>query len=108
MRRQSAYSGVLSWSSEGRAVALWYADRRGERRMVRLIRVPDRKVARQAKKHGPRSVAAKVLAELRTQRARDRQVFAFRYGPYWLTGLVDNVHTDPDLIERADKDGNSA
>jgi hypothetical protein len=47
--------------------------------MVRLVRVPDQKVERLAKKHRPRSVAAKVLAELRTQRAKDRQVFAFRY-----------------------------
>ena len=66
--------------------------------MVRLVRVPDQKVERLAKKYGPRSVAAKVLTELRAQRAKDRQVFAFRYGPYWLTGLVDNVHIDPDLI----------
>jgi hypothetical protein len=46
-----------------------------------------------------------MLAELRKERAKDRQVFAFRYGPYWLTGLVSDVHTNPDLIERVDKDG---
>jgi hypothetical protein len=42
--------------------------------------VPDQKVERLAKKHGPKSVAAKVLTELRTQRSTDRQVLAFRYG----------------------------
>jgi hypothetical protein len=31
-------------------------------------------------------------------------VFAFRYGPYWLTGLANNVHIDPDLIERAEQE----
>jgi hypothetical protein len=71
--------------------------------MVRLVQVPDQKVERLARKHGPRSVAAKVLAELRKERAKDRQVFAFRYGPYWITGLVEDVHNNADLIEWVDK-----
>jgi hypothetical protein len=76
----------------------------GRRRLPSLKQVPDSEVARLAKKHGPESIASKVLAELRAQRAKDRQVFAFRYGPYWITGLVEDVHTNADLIERADKE----
>jgi hypothetical protein len=72
--------------------------------MASLIRVPDEEVERLAKKRGPRSVAAEVLNELRAQRAKDRQVFAFRYGPYWLTGPVPDAKTEADLIGWADED----
>jgi hypothetical protein len=66
--------------------------------------VPDEEVERLAKRDGPRSVAAEVLAELRAQRAKDRQVFAFRYGAYWITGPVPDAHEEADLVEWADED----
>jgi hypothetical protein len=53
---------------------------------------------RLAKKGGPRSIAAKVLAELRAQRSKDRQVFAFRCGAFWITGPVPDVHAEADLM----------
>ena len=52
----------------------------------KFMQVPDEEVERLAKAHGPRSIAAQVLAELRAQRAKDRQVFAFRFGPFWIAG----------------------
>jgi len=72
--------------------------------MPSLDLVPDEEVERLAKKGGPRSVAAKVLAELRAQRAKDRQVFAFRCGAYWITGPVPDVHAEAELIEWAIED----
>jgi hypothetical protein len=45
-----------------------------------LVQVPDAEVERLARELGPRSFAAEILAELRFYRARDRQVFAFRFG----------------------------
>jgi len=69
-----------------------------------LVRVPDEEVERLAKEQGPGSIAARVLAELRAQRAKDRQVFAFRFGNYWVTGPVPDARTEADLIEIADED----
>ena len=68
-----------------------------------LVRVPDQEVERLAKEQGPGSVAARVLAELRAQRAKDWQVFAFRIGNYWVTGPVPDARTEVDLIEIADE-----
>jgi hypothetical protein len=42
-----------------------------------LVQVPDEEVERLAKEQGPGSIAARVLAELHAQRAKDRQVYAF-------------------------------
>src|SRR5215467_14848009 len=83
----------------GRAGVLRYTDA-----MPSLVPVPDEELERLAKEDGPRSVAAKVLAELRAQRAEDRQVFAFRCGAYWITGPVPDVHAEADLIEWAIQD----
>jgi hypothetical protein len=64
-----------------------------------LVQVPDEEVERLAKEHGPRSIAAEVLAELRAQRAKDRQVFAFRLGHFWIAGPVPDARTEADLID---------
>jgi hypothetical protein len=66
--------------------------------------VPDEEVERLAKKHGPGSVAAEVWAELSAQRAKDRQVFAFRCGAYWITGPVPDIHAEADLVVWAEED----
>jgi hypothetical protein len=72
--------------------------------MASLVRVPDEEVERLAKKQGPHSIAAKIWAELLAQRSKDRQVFAFRYGLYWVTGPVLDAKTEADLIGWADGD----
>jgi hypothetical protein len=72
--------------------------------MPSLDLVPDEVVERLAKEDGPQSVAAKVLADLRRERAKDRQVFAFRCGDYWITGPVPDVQSEADLIEWAIED----
>ena len=82
-----------------RAGVLRYTDA-----MANLDLVPDEEVERLAKEDGPHSVAAKVLAELRAQRAKDRQVFAFRCGDYWITGPVPDVQSEAELIEWAIED----
>jgi hypothetical protein len=72
--------------------------------MTTLDLVPDEEVERLAKKHGPGSVAAEVWAELSAQRAKDRQVFAFRCGDWWITGPVPDIHAEADLVGWADEE----
>jgi hypothetical protein len=72
--------------------------------MPSLVRVPDEEVERLAKKQGPHSIAAEIWAELLAQRSKDRQVFAFRYGLYWITGPVPDAKTEADLIGFAEED----
>jgi hypothetical protein len=59
-----------------------------------MVRIPDEDVQRLAKEHGPESVIARVWAELQAQRAKDRQVFAFRFGTYWVTGPEPDARTE--------------
>ena len=68
-----------------------------------IVQVPDEEMERLAEEHGPGSVHAKVLAELRAQRAKDRQAFAFRFGPYWITGPVPDARTEAKMIEFAER-----
>jgi hypothetical protein len=74
---------------------------RGPRMAGELVRVPDEEVERLAKEQGPGSIAARVLANLRSERAKDRQVFAFRIGPYWISGPVPDARTEALMIEFA-------
>jgi hypothetical protein len=85
--------------SEGRAGAFCYTDG-----MPSLDLVPDDEVERLAKRDGPGSVAAEVWAELSAQRSKDRQVFAFRCGDWWITGPVPDVQSEADLIGWAIED----
>jgi hypothetical protein len=71
----------------------------------KFVQVPDEEVERLAKAQGPGSIAARVLAELRAQRAKDRQVFAFRFGPYWLAGPVPDAGTEADILDFAAEEG---
>ena len=68
-----------------------------------LVQVPDEEVEQLAKEQGPGSIAARVLAKLHAQRAKDRQVFAFRIGPFWI-GPVPDGRTEAKMIEIADED----
>jgi hypothetical protein len=64
-----------------------------------MVRIPDEDVQRLAKEHGPESVIARVWAELQAQRAKDRQVFAFRFGTYWVTGPEPDARTEADILD---------
>ena len=66
-----------------------------------MVRIPDEDVQRLAKEHGPESVIARVWAELQAQRAKDRQVFAFRFGTYWATGPELDARTEADIVDFA-------
>jgi hypothetical protein len=68
-----------------------------------IVQVPDEEMERLAEEHGPGSVHANVVAELRAQRAKDRQAFAFRFGPYWITGPVPDARTEAKMIEFAER-----
>ena len=69
-----------------------------------MVQISDEEVQRLAKEQGPGSVTARVWAELQAQRAKDRQVFAFRIGPFWITGPVPDGRTEAKMIEIADED----
>ena len=66
--------------------------------------VPDEVLERLAAEEGPRSIPARVLKGLRRKRARDRQVFAYRVGNYWITGPLMDARTEAALIDLADDD----
>ena len=61
---------------------------------LRLVRVPDDELARLARESGPRSVAARMIEDLRRRRAKDYQVYAFRAGSYYFTGPVPDALTE--------------
>jgi hypothetical protein len=48
--------------------------------------IPDHELERLAVEHGPGSVEANALAELRQERAQDKQVFAYRAGKFIVIG----------------------
>jgi hypothetical protein len=69
-----------------------------------LVQVPDEEVERLARGQGPGSIPARVLANLRSERAKDRQVFAFRIGPYWISGPMPDARTEALMIKIVDED----
>lgn len=69
-----------------------------------LVSVSDAELERLARDSGPSSVEARIVRELREQRAKDRQVFAFRVGPYYFTGPIPDARTEIALLEIADDD----
>jgi hypothetical protein len=48
--------------------------------------IPDDKLERLAARHGPGSVEANALGELRQERAKDKQVSAYRLGKFIVIG----------------------
>jgi hypothetical protein len=69
-----------------------------------VVKVSDKELEQLAKVRGPKSIEARVLARLRALRAKDRQVFAFRFGPYWIAGPTPDANTEAAMIEIADED----
>jgi hypothetical protein len=66
--------------------------------------VPDIELERLAEEHGPSSIEARIMEELRKLRAKDRQVFAFRVGPSWFTGATPDAKTELWLLDLANRD----
>jgi hypothetical protein len=70
--------------------------------------VPDTVLESLAKTEGPFSVECQVWSDLLYQRARDRQIFAFRVGAFWLTGAFPDALTEARLIAIAELEDEEA
>ena len=70
---------------------------------IEVVQIPDDVLARAATENGPSSVEAQILACSRQLRARDRQVFAFRFGDYLIAGPVPDARTELAMIEFAEE-----
>jgi len=71
---------------------------------IEVERVSDEVLEMAAEENGPSSVEAQVLARLRLQRSKDRQVFAFRFGNYMIVGPIPDARTELAMIEIAEED----
>jgi hypothetical protein len=65
---------------------------------VHFRQVPDDELQERAESGGPASAEARVLAGLRLARAKDRQIFAFRVGDYYLTGPMPDAKTEAVML----------
>jgi hypothetical protein len=74
----------------------------------RIEFVSDERLERLVRLKGPSSVPARVLRQLQSARARDRQFFAFRVGNYWLAGPPPDAETEVAMIELAEADADLA
>jgi hypothetical protein len=70
---------------------------------MELVLVPDTALELAAGIFGADSIEAEVLAKLRRERAKDRQVYAFRVGEYWITGPVPDGRTEITMIQVAEE-----
>ena len=77
---------------------------RYRRMTIEVVQVPDNVLALLASEKGPNSPEAQVLDRLRSLRAKDRQVFAFRFGDYLIAGPVPDARTELAMIEIAEAD----
>jgi hypothetical protein len=71
---------------------------------IEVERVSDEELEFDAKAKGPRSPEAQALARLRSQRSRDRQVYAFKFGNYVMIGALPDARTELATIELAEED----
>ena len=60
--------------------------------------LPDEELEKIAARDGPDSLAAKTLADLRAQRAQDKQVFAFRLGDFLVVGPMPDAETELTML----------
>jgi len=72
---------------------------------IEVERVSDELLELAAEMKGPSSAEAQVLARLRLQRSKDRQVYAFRFGNYLVTGPIPDARTELAMIAMAEEDG---
>jgi hypothetical protein len=70
---------------------------------IEVVQIPDDVLALAATVNGPRSAEAQILARLQKLRAKDRQVFAFRFGNYLIAGPVPDARTELAMIEIAEE-----
>lgn len=70
---------------------------------IQVIRVPDDELEQLAKRKGSSSLEAQVLGKLRSLRAKDRQVHAFKFGKYMIAGPTPDAETEQIMIELAEE-----
>jgi len=70
---------------------------------IEVVQVPDDVLVLAAAEKGPSSPEAQVLARLRLLRAKDRQVFAYRFGEYLIAGPVPDARTELAMVEIAEE-----
>ena len=70
---------------------------------IEVFQVPDEALELAAAIQGANSMEAAVLAKLREDRAKDRQVHAFRCGDWWAAGPVPDAITELAMIEIAEE-----
>ena len=66
-----------------------------------ITRIADDELRQLAKIDGPKSMAAHVLRKVVAKRRKDRQVFAWRIGPYDFVGPVPDAETEAAIIRFA-------
>jgi len=62
-----------------------------------LVLIPDDELERLAVERGPGSLEANSIAELRRERAQDKQVFAYRLGDFIVIGPEPTAKDEMDL-----------
>jgi hypothetical protein len=60
--------------------------------------ISDEELEQLAARDGPDSLAARTLADLRAQRAQDKQVFAFRLGDFVVVGPMPDAQTELTML----------
>ena len=74
---------------------------------IQFERVPDEVLEMVAEEKGPSSAEAQALARLRLLRSKDRQVYAFRFGNYLVTGPIPDARSELTMIEIAEEVGDA-
>jgi len=74
---------------------------------IQVERVPDEVLEMVAEAKGPTSAEAQALARLRLLRSKDRQVYAFRFGNYLVTGPIPDARSELTMIEIAEEVGDA-
>ena len=74
---------------------------------IQVERVPDEVLEMVAEEKGPSSAEAQALARLRLLRSKDRQVYAFRFGNYLVTGPIPDARSELTMIEIAEEVGDA-
>jgi len=64
--------------------------------------VPDEELEKLAEQKGEGSVEAHVLKKVRLLRAKDRQAYAWKFGPYMIAGPAPDAKTEQVMIELAE------
>jgi len=67
--------------------------------MDELVPISDEEIERLAAEHGSTSIEAGTLEDLGSERAKDKQVFAFRLGRYYVVGPMPDAATDKAMVD---------